>query len=72
MLFMHLILLLIGVGAILVTIYDRDEVHNLAALSAGSIALIWGFVASPLAVKLLMSMAALGMCFRFKLDRNGL
>jgi Na+/H+-dicarboxylate symporter len=66
MLSIHLFLLLIGFAVIWLRLNDRDEVHDLAALSAGAIALVWGFVVSPLPIQLLMSIAALGMCFRFQ------
>lgn len=59
MLFIHLPLLAIVLGAIWITCSDCDEIHSLAATIAGLIALIWVFMLSPLFIQLLITCAVL-------------
>ncbi|HBB34375.1 MAG TPA: hypothetical protein DDZ80_25400 [Cyanobacteria bacterium UBA8803] len=44
----YLILFVIFLGAVWVYFNNNDEIHSIAAISAGLIALIWIFILSPL------------------------
>lgn len=46
-----LLVLSLGVGTILLSIREQDEIHQLVAFLSGSIALICLFILSPLIVK---------------------
>ncbi|MBZ8181674.1 MAG: hypothetical protein SAL07_17025 [Oscillatoria sp. PMC 1051.18] len=59
MLAIYLFLLVISLAAIWVVFNDDDEVHNLAAVSAGLIALVWFFVLIPLPMKMLLTLILL-------------
>lgn len=66
MLLIYFFLLLVGSVALFVRLYARDEVHHLAAIAAGAIAFVWGFMVSPPLVQFLMAITVLGMYFRFQ------
>lgn len=55
----HFFLLSVSLGSIWVSIRDSDEIHRIAAILTGSIALIWIFCLTPIWVKLSVLMALL-------------
>ena len=46
-----LLILLICVGVIILSIHERDEIHQMLAFLSGLIALIFAFILSPLIIK---------------------
>lgn len=50
---MYSILLTIGLGAIWATYRTSDEIYRLAWIAVSSLALIWGYLASPAPLQML-------------------
>ncbi|MBC1238364.1 hypothetical protein [Nostoc sp. 2RC] len=63
-----LVLLLIGLGVLFLGWKTRDEIHRIASLVTGTIALIWGFSLAPLSFQLISEiisvLAAFSLCMR--------
>ncbi|MFW9259558.1 MULTISPECIES: hypothetical protein [Nostoc] len=63
-----LVLLLLGLGIFLFAWRSKDEIHRIAAMVTGTIALIWGFSLAPLSFQLVFEIisvvAAFFVCMR--------
>ncbi len=64
MLVIYLCLFVISVGIILVKFIDLNEVHALLVIVSIFVILGWSFLLSPLPMKLILSLAILGVCQR--------
>lgn len=62
----HFILLFISLGAIWIIFNDDDEVHNIAAIFVGAIALIWGFILIPMPAQLAIALILSIICRKIR------
>ena len=70
MLFFYLLILSVVMGIILLSIHDRDEIHQLIALLSGMLALFCVFVVTPPLIKVLLGLFLFAILHKFFSTHN--